>query len=38
VRLNDVPIKDERYEIQIEPGTSVKISLGKKRHGLLERE
>jgi tyrosyl-tRNA synthetase len=38
VRLNDLPIKDERYEIEIEPGASVKISLGKKRHGLLERE
>jgi len=36
VRLNDVPIKDERYEIEIDPGASVKISLGKKRHGLLE--
>ena len=38
VRLNDLPIKDERYEIEIEPGASVKISLGKKRHGLLERD
>jgi len=38
VRLNDVPIKDERYEIEIDAGASVKISLGKKRHGLLERE
>jgi tyrosyl-tRNA synthetase len=38
VRLNDLPIKDEKYEIEIEPGASVKISLGKKRHGLLERE
>ena len=38
VRLNDLPIKDERYEIEIDPGASVKISLGKKRHGLLERE
>jgi len=31
-------IKDEKYEIEIDPGASVKISLGKKRHGLLERE
>jgi len=38
VRLNDIPIKDEKYEIEIDPGASVKISLGKKRHGLLERE
>jgi len=38
VRLNDLPIKDEKYEIEIDPGASVKISLGKKRHGLLERE
>jgi len=37
VRLNDLAVKDERYEIEIEPGASVKISLGKKRHGLLER-
>ena len=38
VRLNDLPIKDEKYEIELEPDASVKISLGKKRHGLLERE
>ena len=38
VRLNDLPIKDEKYEIEIEPGATVKISLGKKRHGLLGRE
>ena len=38
VRLNDLAIKDEKYEIEIDPGASVKISLGKKRHGLLERE
>ena len=38
VRLNDLPIKDEKYEIEIDPGASVKISLGKKRHGLLERK
>ena len=38
VRLNDIPIKDEKYEIEVEAGASVKISLGKKRHGLLERD
>ena len=38
VRLNDLPIKDEKYEIELEAGAPVKISLGKKRHGLLERE
>lgn len=38
VRVDDLPIRDEKYEIQIEPGAAVKISLGKKRHGLLVRE
>ena len=38
VRLNDLAVKDEKYEIEIDQGASVKISLGKKRHGLLERE
>ena len=37
VRLNDLPIKDERYEIVLDQEQPVKISLGKKRHGLLER-
>jgi len=37
VRLNDIAIKDERYEIVLDQDTPVKISLGKKRHGLLER-
>jgi tyrosyl-tRNA synthetase len=37
VRLNDIAIKDERYEIVLDQETPVKISLGKKRHGLLER-
>jgi tyrosyl-tRNA synthetase len=37
VRLNDIPIKDERYEIILDQDAPVKISLGKKRHGLLER-
>jgi tyrosyl-tRNA synthetase len=37
VRLNDLPIKDERYEIVLDQDAPVKISLGKKRHGLLER-
>jgi tyrosyl-tRNA synthetase len=38
VRLNDLPIKDERYEIVLDQDAPVKISLGKKRHGLLERD
>jgi len=37
VRLNDIAIKDERYEIILDQDEPVKISLGKKRHGLLER-
>jgi len=37
VRLNDLPIKDDRYEIELDQDAPVKISLGKKRHGLLER-
>jgi tyrosyl-tRNA synthetase len=37
VRLNDIPIKDERYEIVLDQEQPVKLSLGKKRHGLLER-
>jgi tyrosyl-tRNA synthetase len=38
VRLNDVAIKDEKYEIELAAGAPVKVSLGKKRHGLLERD
>ena len=37
VRLDDVAIRDERHEIILAADTPVKISLGKKRHGLLER-
>ena len=37
VRLNDIPIKDEKYEIILDQDAPVKLSLGKKRHGLLER-
>jgi tyrosyl-tRNA synthetase len=37
VRLNDVPIRDERFEIELAPGAEVRISLGKKRHALLTR-
>jgi tyrosyl-tRNA synthetase len=37
VRLNDIAIKDERYEIVLDQDAPVKLSLGKKRHGLLER-
>jgi tyrosyl-tRNA synthetase len=37
VRLNDLAIKDEKFEIQLETDATVKISLGKKRHALLTR-
>ncbi len=37
VRLNDIPIKDDRYEIVLDQDQPVKISLGKKKHGLLSR-
>ncbi len=37
VRLNDIAIRDERYEVVLDQETPVKLSLGKKRHGLLER-
>ncbi len=37
VRLNDLPIKDEKYEVVLDQDAPVKLSLGKKRHGLLER-
>jgi len=35
VRLNDIQIHDPAYEIVLDQGAPVKISLGKKRHGLL---
>ncbi|NIJ08197.1 tyrosyl-tRNA synthetase [Sphingomonas vulcanisoli] len=37
VRLNDIAIKDEKYEIVLDQDAPVKISLGKKKHGLLTR-
>ena len=37
VRLNDIAIRDEKYEIVLDQDAPVKISLGKKRHGLLTR-
>ncbi len=37
VRLNDLPIRDEKYEVVLDQDAPVKLSLGKKRHGLLER-
>ncbi|WP_116092305.1 tyrosine--tRNA ligase [Sphingomonas crusticola] len=37
VRLNDVTVTDERYEIVLDENGPVKLSLGKKRHGLLQR-
>ena len=36
MRLNDLAITDPAFEIAIED-TPVKISLGKKRHGVLLR-
>jgi tyrosyl-tRNA synthetase len=35
VRLNDIPIRDAGYEISLDSDAPVKISLGKKKHGLL---
>lgn len=35
VRLNDIAIRDAGYEIVLDQDGPVKISLGKKRHGLL---
>ncbi|WP_294391878.1 tyrosine--tRNA ligase [uncultured Sphingomonas sp.] len=37
VRLNDLPIRDASYEIVLDQDDPVKISLGKKKHGLLSR-
>ena len=37
VRLNDIAIRDDKYEIVLDQDAPVKLSLGKKRHGLLER-
>jgi tyrosyl-tRNA synthetase len=35
VKLNDVTISDPAFVVTILPGQSMKVSLGKKRHGLL---
>ncbi|UVO49546.1 tyrosine--tRNA ligase [Sphingomonas sp. SUN019] len=35
VRLNDIAIRDAAYEVVLDGDGPVKISLGKKRHGLL---
>jgi tyrosyl-tRNA synthetase len=37
VRLNDIAIRDERYEIVLDQDRPVKFSIGRKRHALLER-
>ena len=37
VRLNDIAIRDPAYEIVLDQDEAVKLSLGKKRHGLLAR-
>ena len=36
VRLDDVAVRDTAYEIVLAGSSPVKLSLGKKRHGLLE--
>ena len=35
VRIDDAPITDPGYLIQVEPGSERKLSLGRKRHGVL---
>ncbi|KPL67651.1 tyrosyl-tRNA synthetase [Erythrobacter sp. SG61-1L] len=35
VRVDDEPVKDPTYLIQLAPGSEHKLSLGKKRHGIL---
>jgi len=35
VRLNDIAIRDPAYQVTLDTGAPVKLSLGKKRHGLL---
>jgi tyrosyl-tRNA synthetase len=35
VRIDDEPITDAGYLIQVEPGAERKLSLGRKRHGVL---
>jgi len=37
VKLDDEPVKDPAYVINVAEGETVKISLGKKKHGLLTR-
>ena len=37
VRLNDIPIRDPAYEVVLDQAAPVKLSLGRKRHGLLTR-
>jgi tyrosyl-tRNA synthetase len=37
VRLNDVAVRDPQHEVELDKDAAVKLSLGKKRHGLLER-
>ncbi|MCB5424462.1 tyrosine--tRNA ligase [Altererythrobacter sp. CC-YST694] len=35
VRIDDEAVKDAAYVIKLEPGSEHKLSLGKKRHGIL---
>ena len=35
VRVDDAPITDPGYLVQVEPGSERKLSLGRKRHGVL---
>jgi len=36
VRLDDMPVRDPQFSVELKAGTPVKLSLGKKKHGLLE--
>jgi tyrosyl-tRNA synthetase len=35
VRLDDEPVTDPGYLIRVSPGQERKLSLGRKRHGIL---
>ncbi|MXO59664.1 tyrosine--tRNA ligase [Altererythrobacter salegens] len=37
VRIDDEPVKDPGFLIELAPGEERKLSLGKKRHGILRR-
>jgi tyrosyl-tRNA synthetase len=35
VRLDDEPVTDPGYLVEVSPGQERKLSLGRKRHGIL---